>query len=92
MKVYLVIGYLYCEDDSERDTTYPLGIASSREKANTLIEEWADLMINEEDGYKDLEEVPTQFGTDRTYKAIDEFKERWTIDVVILETELDKLV
>ena len=92
MKVYLIIGYLYCEDDHERDTSYPLGIASSREKANTLIEEWADLMVNEDDGYKELEEVPTKFGTDRTYTAVDEFGDRWTIDVVILLTELDKLV
>lgn len=94
VKLYLVNTYLYNQDDPERDTVCVLGIASTREKADVLIEEWADSLMNGEDAYKDLEEIETEdfFGKVKSYKGIDDFGDRVFIDIVISEVELDKVL
>ncbi len=92
MTVYLIKSYLYDEDDHERDTVAVIGIASTKEKGVTLIKEWAnDLVNNKEDGYKEIEEIFSDYN-ERTYRATDEFGDRWVIDVIILKTELDKIL
>ncbi len=94
MKLYLITSYLYNQDDPERDTACTLGIASTREKADALIEEWADSMMKGEDAYKDLEEIETEdfFGKVKSYKGIDDFDDRVFIDIVVSEVELDKVL
>ena len=85
MTLYLIEAYEDDLDDYDIDTTSIVGIASSIEKANQMIENWAD---NKMGYYVDLEEVDTNC-CDRAYKGIDKYGHNWTIDIWITEKELD---
>ena len=92
MTFYLITNYLYDCHNNERDWASTIGIATTREKAEVLVEEWADSLMSGEDAYKDLEEITSEYTDVKSYKAIDEFEDEWLMDIIIQEVELDKIL
>lgn len=86
---YLITSFLYCENDGNKDTKCTLGIASTRSKANELIDSWAKHL--KEDGYKFLKEMEPH-NSFRTFKATDELDDNWDIDFLISEVKVDQLI
>lgn len=90
MTLYLIESQEDDLDDYDINTSSIIGIASSLDKANKMIENWADQKM---DFYVDLEEVDSDAAKwlcDRAYKGIDRYGHKWTIDIWITEEELDK--
>lgn len=89
MTAFLVTAYLHNETVEGLDTSGPLAIALTMEKAKELVEQWVDKVVC--DGmYTDLEEIETRCY--KTYKAIDELGDTNIIDIVINEVEINTLL
>ena len=92
MTAFLVTAYLHNETVEGLDTSGPLAIALTMEKAKELVEQWADEMVRNDgmERFVDFEEIETRCY--KTYKAIDELGDTNIIDIVINEVEINTLL
>ncbi len=91
MILYLIKAYEEDIDEYDINTTSIIGIASSLEKANQMIENWVD---DKRVRYVNFKKVTISADAEipcyKIYKGIDNYNHEWSITIWIIEEELDK--